>query len=127
MNLIAAKSAVVQWLRAVGIHRGSNLKLRMPLWRLTIRRFDMTKEEQFEAAHILKERISLEIHEIVEEALSLEKAVEDAMASWSSAKFAWNDLRDNTVLEDKLQAARMALTAYDAKKFIEQVLNGKNT
>jgi len=30
----------------------------------------MTKEEQFEAAHILKERISLEIHELVEEALS---------------------------------------------------------
>ena len=30
----------------------------------------MTKEEQFEAAHILKDRISLEIHEIVDAALS---------------------------------------------------------
>jgi hypothetical protein len=57
----------------------------------------------------------------------LVKAVDDAMASWGSAQYAWNDLRDNAVLEDKLQAARMALTAYDAKKFIEQVLNGKNT
>ena len=35
-----------------------------------VRRFDMTKEEQFEAAHILKDRISLEIHEIVDVALS---------------------------------------------------------
>jgi hypothetical protein len=50
----------------------------------------------------------------------LVKAVDDAMASWGSAQ-------DNGVLIDKLQAARMALTAYDAKKFIEQVLNGKNT
>ena len=56
----------------------------------------------------------------------LEQALKDARAIWSSAKYAWNDLRDNAVLEDKLQAARMALTAYDAKKFIEQVLNGKN-
>ena len=34
-----------------------------------VRRFDMTKEEQFEAAHILKDKISLEIHEIVDAAL----------------------------------------------------------
>ena len=37
---------------------------------LTIRRVDMTKEEQFEAAHIIKDRISLEIHEIVDAALA---------------------------------------------------------
>ena len=33
-----------------------------------VRRVDMT-EEQFEAAHILKDKISLEIHEIVDAAL----------------------------------------------------------